>query len=398
MLVETTVSQAHTNNTPQLPVSETDPSWFLSGQTDANSPVRRVTVHSSPFTVGRKSDCALNLATSSVSKLHAELILDGERLVIRDLGSTNGTYVNGERLDDELQLCDGDLVQFATAVFRVGSGTNSMSDNTIEENACDRALAMMQFDRLINDGGLLPYFQPIVRMSDRTAMGFEVLGRSRLFGLKSPAEMFAAASELNLEGKLSESFRIRGLEDSAALPDEFNLFLNTHPAELGTPELLESLHSLRDQFPDQQMTLEIHEAAVTNPSMMQKLRAVLEDLSIQLAFDDFGEGRARLVELGEAKPHFVKFDMKLTRCISRAPSERQGIVATIANLVQELGIVVLAEGVESIEDHEILVEMGFDLGQGYFYGRPNRLSKYQEHLHSAMPFNDTVSCDIDPDI
>ncbi len=386
------MSQAHIDNTQHFPNSDTDSSWFLSGQTDANSPVRRVTIHSSPFTVGRKSDCSLSLTTSSVSKIHAELIIDGERLVIRDLGSTNGTYVNGERLDHELQLCDGDLVQFATAVFRVGSGIHSMSENTIEENACDRALAMMQFDRLINDGGLLPYFQPIVRMTDRKAIGFEVLGRSRLFGLKSPAEMFAAASELNLEGKLSESFRIRGLEDSTNLPSNFNLFLNTHPTELGTPELLESLHSLREQFPDQQMTLEIHEAAVTNPSMMQSLRGVLEDLNIQLAFDDFGEGRARLVELGEAKPHFVKFDMKLTRCISRAPSERQGIVATIANLVQELGIVVLAEGVESIEDHEILVEMGFDLGQGYFYGRPNRLSKYQDYLQTSLPV-DTIQAD-----
>ena len=361
------------------------PTWHLSGQVDPSSPVRRISVHSSPFVVGRRADCALSLSTNSVSKQHAELYLEGNAIVLRDLGSTNGTYVNGEKIEGEIHLSEGDLVQFATAVFRVSCSTNSQSDNTIEENACDRALALMQFDRLINDGGLLPYYQPIVRMDNRKAVGFEVLGRSRLFGLKTPEEMFSAASELSLEGKLSESFRTRGLEVAKHLPKHFNLFLNTHPVELGTDELISSLKQLREFEPDHQITLEIHEAAVTNLTMMRTLRSVLTDLNINLAFDDFGEGRARLVELGDAKPNYVKFDMNLTRCISRATSERQGIVATIANLVKELEITVLAEGVESEEDHDILVEMGFDLGQGFFYGRPAKLAEYDRCLESPMP-------------
>ena len=230
-----------------------------------------------------------------------------------------------------------------------------------------------------------PFFQPIVEMTNRKAVGYEVLGRSRLFGLKTPGEMFAAASELSLEGKLSESFRLCGLEVSKHLPNKLNLFLNTHPVELGTDELVESLRTLREYEPDQTITLEIHEAAVTNLKMMRNLRQVLSDLNILLAFDDFGEGRARLVELGDVKPHFVKFDMNLTRCISRATSERQGIVATIANLVKELGITVLAEGVESEEDHEILQEMGFDLGQGFYYGRPGKISEYDSTIESSLP-------------
>lgn len=357
--------------------------WSLSGQLDPASPVRRVSIHTSPFIVGRRSDCALCLTTSSVSKQHAELYQDGDRLFIRDLGSTNGSYVNGEELVGDVELFESDLVQFATIVFRVSCGANSVNDNTIEENACDRALAMMQFDRLINDGGLLPYFQPIINMSDRSIFGFEILGRSRLFGLKTPAEMFSAASELNMEHRLSESFRIRGIEDAKFLPSHYDLFLNTHPTELGTPGLIKSLRELREMEPNQKITLEIHEAAITNPTTMELLDSALKELNINLAFDDFGEGRARLVELAESNPDYVKFDMKLTRNIHKAPPQRQEIVATVSKLVRELGITILAEGVESEEDHLVLLEMGFELGQGFHYGRPSRLSKYMPQILEA---------------
>lgn len=109
---------------------------------------------------------------------------------------------------------------------------------------------------------------------------------------------------------------------------------------------------------------------------MRELCAVLKDLNILLAFDDFGVGRARLVELGEVRPDFLKFDMKLTKNIETAPSSRQELVALFANMVNSLGIKTLAEGVETRECHDILVEMGFQLGQGFYYGRPCPISKY----------------------
>ena len=71
--------------------------------------------------------------------------------------------------------------------------------------------------------------------------------------------------------------------------------------------------------------------------MMRKLCAVLKDLDIKLAFDDFGVGQARLVELGEVRPDYLKFDMKLTKNINHAPAKRQEVVALFANLVNNLG-------------------------------------------------------------
>lgn len=364
--------------------------WFLSGQIAESEPLRKFTMHSFPFTIGRKSDSSLCMPTGCISKEHAELDLNNNgELIIRDLGSTNGSYVNGEPVEGERVVREDDIIQFATIVLRVGSDHVKSEGNTIQEDVCDHALAIIQFEKLISDGGLYPHFQPIVTLSDQSWIGYEVLGRSRLFGLQSPHEMFQAASQLNMEAQLSEAFRHRGIEIGTAFGSQANLFVNTHPKELDRPEFYESLHAIREMAPEQMVTLEIHEGASTNVAMMRELCAVLADLDMKLAFDDFGVGRARLVELGEVRPDFLKFDMKLTKNIEHAPAKRQELVALFANMVNNLGIQTLAEGVETFECHQILVEMGFQLGQGFYYGRPSPLSKYMANEGESGTDNDT---------
>ena len=375
-------------------VEKPDGVWFLSGQIEESEPTREYEVHSFPFSIGRRKDSSMCLPLGCISKNHAEIIAgqDGS-LILRELNSTNGTFVNGEKLEGEITLNENDLIHLATLVFRIGHRSEGNTVfNTVHEDVCDQALAMIQFERLISDGGLYPHFQPIVTLENQERIGYEVLGRSRLFGLQSPHEMFAAASQLNMESQLSEAFRLRGVEIGTAFGPSTNLFVNTHPTELDRPELYQSLIDLRNAAPDQTITLEIHEAASTNLSMMSELRAVLNDLEIKLAFDDFGVGRARLVELGEVRPDYLKFDMKLTKNIENAPASRQELVALFANLVNSLGIKTLAEGVETRECHETLVEMGFQLGQGFYYGRPSPVSKFISM--EKLGKNDTCSTDL----
>ncbi len=360
--------------------------WFLSGQIDESDSNRQYPLHTFPFTIGRREESSLPLPVGCISKDHAVVKETPAGLILQELGSTNGTFVNGVKVEGETTIKENDLIHFASIVFRVGSKNQIAQTNThtIHEDVCDSALAMIQFERLISDGGLYPHFQPLVRLDDQSRIGYEVLGRSRLFGLQTPHEMFSAASQLGLEAQLSEAFRLRGIEIGTAFGSESNLFVNTHPKELDRPEFYDSLREVREAAPEQAITLEIHEGASTNMTMMRELCAVLKDLNIQLAFDDFGVGRARLVELGEVRPEFLKFDMKLTKNIEHAPPKRQELVALFANLVNNLGIQTLAEGVETRECHEILVQMGFQLGQGFYYGRPSPISKYTVDESSAM--------------
>lgn len=367
--------------TPETGSPTAQDQWFLSGQIDESQSNRDFPIHSFPFTIGRRDESSLPLPVGCISKDHALIEDSPEGLVLKELGSTNGTFVNGVQVHGETLLRENDLIHFAALVFRLGVNKVQVTEaqnHTIHEDVCDSALAMIQFERLISDGGLYPHFQPLVNLEDQSRMGYEVLGRSRLFGLQTPYEMFNAASQLGMEAQLSEAFRLRGVEIGTAFGPDSNLFVNTHPKELDRPEFYDSLRQVRNAAPDQAITLEIHEGAATNMTMMRELCAVLKDLDIFLAFDDFGVGRARLVELGEVRPDFLKFDMKLTKNIEHAPAKRQELVALFANLVNNLGIKTLAEGVETRECHEILLQMGFQLGQGFYYGRPSPITKYTQ--------------------
>lgn len=208
-------------------------------------------------------------------------------------------------------------------------------------------------------------------MGTQTSIGYELLGRSRLFGLTSPQAMFSAAAVLDLEAELSRILRYEGIRCAGPLGTEPLLFVNTHPAEMSEPGLLEfSLRELRELAPESKIVLEIHEAAVTQVAQMRELRAALKDMDIGLAYDDFGSGQARLVELVEVPPDFLKFDISLIRNIQNATADRHKMLSNLVKMVRELGIAALAEGIEMIEEHDVCVEMGFDFAQGYLYGRP----------------------------
>src|SRR5262249_34576793 len=162
-----------------------------------------------------------------------------------------------------------------------------------------------QFDRLMSQRAVVPHFQPIVSLDDFTTVGFESLARSEVKGMETPQKMFAAAALLDQQCPLSRLLRREPIRVAGDSPQQLHLFFNRHPAEVVTAELVESLHELRREFPSQKLTLEIHEAAVTDIGALVGLRAVLRELQIGLAFDDFGAGQARLVELMETVPECV---------------------------------------------------------------------------------------------
>lgn len=344
--------------------------WFLVGQNDDHGPMRYVPVHTLPFRIGRRTDLSLCLASRTVSNMHAEIREKEGALWLHDLQSTNGTYLNGSKLRQPAKLQDGDLVQLADVSFRVRRQKAESSGWTVQADVYDRALALVQFDKLMSQRAVVPYFQPIVQLPSHAAVGFEVLGRSKLIGLESPAAMFHAAAQMNLEIELSRMLRWEGIQVGATLDDRPPLFVNTHPAEMGSPGLIESLASVRAVNPTQQITLEIHEASITDPHGMAELRKALQDLNITLAYDDFGAGQARLVELAEVPPDCLKFDISLIHGINRASTPRQQMLATLVRMVLDLGITPLAEGVECAEEDEVCRQLGFTLAQGYLYGRP----------------------------
>jgi EAL domain-containing protein (putative c-di-GMP-specific phosphodiesterase class I) len=345
--------------------------WLLSGQLADDQPVRHIRVDALPFLIGRQADASLSIPSATVSRKHAELTLCDGLLYLRDLGSTNGTFVNGTRVNQTCPINHGDLLQFGQVVFRMTQQSLETIHQTIQHDSCDRALALIQFDQLLTGKAVTPHFQSIVTIGDRQVVGYEVLGRSRLVGLKDPDSMFAAARVLNLEGELSRILREEGIRKGKVLPAERTLFVNTHPVEINDLDLLIfSLRELRMVEPRRSLVLEVHEAAVARSGQMMDLRAALTDMSIGLAYDDFGAGQARLVELVEVPPDYLKFDMKLVQNLETASAEHHTMLETLVQMVLELGITPLAEGIETEADHEICRQMGFTHAQGFLYARP----------------------------
>jgi len=345
--------------------------WLLTGQFADDEPIRHVRVDVCPFTIGRQGESALSIPSPTVSRRHAELRFDGDALNLLDLGSTNGTFVNGMRVQSACRVNHGDLLQFGHVVFRVTKQQKESVQQTMAEDSCDRALALIQFDQLLTQRAVVPHYQPLVSMENRQTFGYEVLGRSRLFGLKEPRSMFGAAKVLNMEGELSRVMREEGIRCGMLLPAEHALFVNTHPAEMVDVDLLEfSIRELREAAPSRSLVLEIHEASVTDGEQMKRLRQSLKDIGVRLAYDDFGAGQARLVELVEVPPDYLKFDMKLVQGLEHASLERLKLLTSLVRMVQGLGIEPLAEGIETEADHNICQQIGFTCGQGYLYGRP----------------------------
>ncbi len=361
--------------------------WFLAGQLGAGGDTSHVAIKASPFLIGRRPEASLCLPFQTVSGMHAEILVDTHGLVLRDLNSTNGTFVNGCRVESEIPLKFDDLIQFADVPVRVRRQSAESRTQTLAEDVYDQAIALMQFDKLMSERRVTPFYQPVIDIATRELVGYEVLGRSRLVGITTPAAMFFAAAKLNLEVQLSRMLRWEGIQHSAAFPGQPHLFVNTHPAELAEPGLAESLRAVREFNPEQPLTLEIHEAAVTNETMMTELRASLLDLNITMAYDDFGAGRAQLSELAKVRPEYIKFDISLVHNIHIANAQHQQMVASLVKMVLELGIIPLAEGVECEDESEACRQLGFELGQGYYYGRPAAAPQRLNFLELAEPLS-----------
>lgn len=352
--------------------------WYLEGFIGESKALRRYAATEFPFRVGRQEGLQLTLDTAGVSRNHAEIIDGGAGLRLRDLGSTNGTYINRKRIQGEQPLAEGDIVHFADQEFRLilqsTSDRNDLNQTRAGIGGLSEKLPQgaREFQQLLLNANVMAVFQPIV---DRhgNIHAYEMLGRGTHEGLPvSPGELFKLAESLELEVHLSELFRRKALETAAELNPDAKYFFNIHPREAeNLDKLLGGMEKMRKQFPQLKLVLEVHEAAVTEAAMIRQIRKTLNKLDIGLAFDDFGAGQARLVEITEVPPDYVKIDMALIRDIDTATEAKRQMIKMFQSFLHQLGIQVLAEGVASEGEAKTLISLDIDLYQGFWFGRPS---------------------------
>jgi EAL domain-containing protein (putative c-di-GMP-specific phosphodiesterase class I) len=345
-----------------------------------NGPAHRIALEPLPFRIGRdKKTTNYSISSKQISKEHAEIACSEDQFFIRDLGSTNGTFVNGRQIDKAV-LHSGDIIHVAHEEFRFVR----TQDGTVESNGSGllftepvegKVPASIVYGRqclqeMLGQKSVQILFQPIVRLDTQDLIGYEALARGAHAHLSiKPGELFGLAERCGLAPSLSQMFREKAIEAASRLAGTGFLFLNLHPAEMGNDQLIHSLRALVG--PDGwQLVLEINEnAAGGDLPAWQKFRQQVHELDMEVAYDDFGAGQARVLELAELPPEFIKLDMGLIRNLHQSPS-RQKLIQGIVKSSQDQGVQVIAEGVETGEEARVCKELGCNYGQGFLFGYP----------------------------
>jgi EAL domain-containing protein (putative c-di-GMP-specific phosphodiesterase class I) len=212
-------------------------------------------------------------------------------------------------------------------------------------------------------------FQPIVDVRARTLHAFEALVRTDEDSMKRPDVLIGAAERLGRIHDLGRTVRAAVSRASSRAPAGAWLFVNVHGLEL-TDEALYSASSELSKI-SSRVVLEITERIGLDTMAGATRVADLRKLGYQIAVDDLGAGYAALGALASLEPEVVKLDMSLIRDLARHHTKRR-VVTAMATLVKELGGRVVAEGVETVEERDAVLECGIDLMQGWLFGRPGR--------------------------
>ncbi len=358
--------------------------WLLENVSD-ESGKWMIAIKPFPFTIGRDEGCNLTLESKWVSMHHAEINTTGGLLWIRDLGSTNGTFVNQRPIQKSELIEPGDIIRFGKSDFcvkRANSIQPASGQHTITldltEDLTNLASLETKLRKLLSERNVTTHFQPILRFSDMHVIGYEILGRICEDDISSNIiELFDTAAFLGCASDLSCLLREKGVDLGRRLPGSPLLFVNTDPSELDHLDvLIESLERTHETASSNRIVLEISERAIPRTDEMKQFKDKLADLNIAIAFDDFGVGQTRLVELAKAPPDFLKFDMSLVRNIHLAPKRLHQMVLTFVKAARDLGIATLAEGIECLDEGETCRQLGFEYAQGYFYGRPSSIHEF----------------------
>ncbi|MQP63729.1 EAL domain-containing protein [Niveispirillum sp. SYP-B3756] len=226
-------------------------------------------------------------------------------------------------------------------------------------------------------------FQPIVDLAQGTIFAHEALVR----GTEGQSAQWVL-DQVNDDNRYSfdQTCRVRAIEMAAALGMREKLSVNFLPNAVYQPAtcIRTTLEAARRTgFPISQIMFEATEAErVEDVAHLRRILTEYKRQGFTTAIDDFGAGFSGLNLLAEFQPDIVKIDMQLTRGIED-DRIRRAIVGGILFACREIGITVIAEGIETAEQEKALRDMGISLMQGYRYARPAfaAMADRIDHLH-----------------
>ena len=225
-----------------------------------------------------------------------------------------------------------------------------------------------EIDRFLSGHGVTMVFQPIVDLRTRTTAGMEALARFHALPLRPPNEWFAEAVELEL-GTPLELMAIRAaMAGLPHMPEDVYLSVNCSARAAMSPDLVTLIdgHASR-------MVIEITEhEAIEDYAVLSTTLEELRRRGVRLAIDDAGAGFASLRHTLLLRPDIVKVDISLTRDIDGDRAKR-ALTSALVSFGEEMGVAIVAEGIETGEELETLLALGVPYGQGFHLAPPAAL-------------------------
>jgi len=292
----------------------------------------------------------------------------------------------GIAIDDGHASSAEDLLRDADiALYRAkeaGRGRTEVFDVALREAVLVRHRLHSDLDRAIDHQEIFVVYQPIVRLQENGKLsGFEALIRWRHpdLGPISPAQFVPIAEETGGIIKLGRHVLDSAARDLALLREQSGLPLtcnvNFSPRQMWDEahvcEVLERL-----ERPDYAgLKIEVTESlAMTNPDSAREILSRFAALGVPLCIDDFGTGYSSLSYLGRFPFNVLKLDKSFISGMTESGDQAR-LVKGVINLAHDLGLEVVAEGVELVDERDLLMAMGCDYGQGYLFAKPLPLSE-----------------------
>lgn len=211
-------------------------------------------------------------------------------------------------------------------------------------------------------------YQPIVRASDRALYGYEALMRSKEPALPHPGAILDAAERLDRLFDVGRRVRALAPLPLPSAPESALVFVNLHSADLADETLIEPDSPLVRSA--SRVVLEITERATLEGIRGLEKRIVeLREIGFRIAIDDLGAGYAGLTSFAQLEPDVVKLDMTLVRDVEKTPIKAK-LIQSLCAVCHDLGVTVVAEGIETVAERDCIIELGCDLLQGFLLAKP----------------------------
>jgi diguanylate cyclase (GGDEF)-like protein len=321
--------------------------------------------------------------------------LDGQPVVVSasiGIAHSDGLYHNAEDL-----IRDADIAMYAAKSRE--KGTHAVFDVAMHERAVGRLRVEADLRRAVSRSELEVHYQPIVDLRADRPAGAEALIRWRhpTRGLVPPAEFLAVAEDSGLMVEIGRQV----LEDACfqlarwhrALPsaDQIRMSVNVSNRQFWHGHLARDIEDClnRAGVQPRHLAVEITEGVIMHDiRIAQRALEELHDLGVELHIDDFGTGYSSLATLHQLPIDVLKIDRSFVSGLSSGPNahgKSRELVRTIVTMGDNLGMELVAEGIETVEQQAEVQRLGCRYGQGYLFGRPIPGDEAEAYLREHLP-------------